>query len=310
MGRGWRDFFYFSKADRRVMLVLAGVLVGVVLSALFSVWSGSRETVEGPPADSLAYAGFFDSLRQEKAEAPHGEAAYAQEGKRRVETFEFDPNTADSTTFLRLGLAPWQVRNIYKYRARGGRYHRPEDFSRLYGLTKGDYDRLRPYIRIADEFRLMSDLYPHGMPKRDSLAVRPRQEKLAAGMQVDLNAADTFMLKKVPGIGSYRARQIVNYRERLGGFVTVEQLAEVEGLPDTLRHWFTVAPGATQQLYVNRMSVNELRRHPYLDFYQSRVIVEHRRKFGPIKDLQTLSLYEEFSPSDLERLQPYVNFDE
>ena len=118
------------------------------------------------------------------------------------------------------------------------------------------------------------------------------------------------MLKKVPGIGSYRARQIVNYRERLGGFVTVEQLAEVEGLPDTLRHWFTVAPGATQQLYVNRMSVNELRRHPYLDFYQSRIIVEHRRKFGPIKRLQTLSLYEEFSPSDLERLQPYVNFDE
>ena len=312
MGRGWRDFFYFSKADRRVLLLLAGVLLGVALSALFFWRFGEQEVVgshEWNGENAAKYAAFMDSLQ---ADSPRGcsSGSFRQPEERVVETFSFDPNTADSTMLLRLGLSPWQVRNIYKYRARGGRYHRPEDFAGLYGLTKGDYDRLRPYIRIADEFRLVSDLYPHGMPKRDSLAVRPRQEKLAAGMQVDLNAADTSMLKKVPGIGSYRARQIVNYRERLGGFVAVEQLAEVEGLPDTLRHWFTVAPAATQQLYVNRMSVNELRRHPYLDFYQSRVIVEHRRKFGPIKKLQTLSLYEEFSPSDLERLQPYVNFDE
>ena len=52
------------------------------------------------------------------------------------------------------------------------------------------------------------------------------------------------------------------------------------------------------------------RRHPYLNFYQSRVIVGHRRKYGPIKKLQALSLYEEFTPSDLERLQPYVSFEE
>ena len=310
MGRGWRDFFYFSKADRRVMLVMAGVLVGVVLSALFSVWSGSREAVEGPPADSLAYAGFFDSLRQEKAEAPHGEAAYAQEGKRRVETFEFDPNTADSTTFLRLGLAPWQVRNIYKYRARGGRYHRPEDFAELYGLTKGDYDRLRPYIRIAEEFRLMSDLYPEGVPVRDSIPKRPRQEKFPEGTTVELNAADTAVLKKIPGIGPYYARRIVDYRDRLGGFVSVGQLAEVEDLPEGLERWFTVSPSVSRPLHVNRMSLNALRRHPYLDFYQSKVIVEHRRKYGAIKSLQALSLYEEFAPSDLERLQPYVSFEE
>ena len=310
MQGGWRDFFYFSKADRRVMLLLAGMLAGIVLSASFFWWLGGSSPEDARPVDSLAYSAFFDSLQASEPEAAGGEAYYAQGEERKVETFEFDPNTADSTTLLRLGLSPWQVRNIYKYRARGGRYHRPEDFARLYGLTKGDYDRLYPYIRIADEFKLMSDLYPQGMPGHDSVAARPRQEKFAAGTVVDLNAADTAMLKKVPGIGSYRARQIVNYRNRLGGFATVGQLAEVEGIPDTLSRWFVVGEAVMRPLHVNRMSVNELRRHPYLDFYQSRVIVEHRRKFGPIKDLQTLSLYEEFAPSDLERLQPYVSFDE
>lgn len=312
MGRGWRDFFYFSKADRRALLLLSGVLLGVALTSVFFLWLSPPEpfvAVEEAPA---GHAGFWDSLKVDtpRRGMPEGPVSYRQPSGRVVETFVFDPNTADSTTLLRLGLAPWQVRNLYKYRARGGRFHRPEDFSRLYGLTKGDYDRLRPCIRIADEFKLLSDLYPHGLPGRDSVPPRPRAEKFAEGTLVELNAADTSVLKKVPGIGSWRARQIADYRARLGGFVSVGQLAEVEGLPGDIGRWFTVEPAVGRLLYVNRMSVNELRRHPYLDFYQSRVIVEHRRKFGPIKTLQTLSLYEEFTSADLERLQPYVSFEE
>lgn len=310
MGRGWRDFFYFSRADRRVMLLLAGMLMGIVLSVSFFWWLGGRGPEGGQAVDSLAYVGFFDSLKAQEPEAVGGGAYYAQEETRKVETFEFDPNTADSTTLLRLGLSPWQVRNIYKYRARGGRYHRPEDFSRLYGLTKGDYDRLYPYIRIAEEYRLMSDLPPVDVPRRDSVKSRFRQEKFEEGVQVDLNAADTSTLKKIPGIGPYYARRIVDYRDRLGGFVAVEQLSEVEELPPGLERWFIVSPSVSRPLYVNRMSLNALRRHPYLNFYQSKVIVEHRRKYGAIKSLQALSLYEEFTPSDLERLQPYVSFEE
>ena len=108
---------------------------------------------------------------------------YGQPVKAKPATFFFDPNTADSTALLRLGLSPWQVRNIYKYRARGGRYHRPEDFSKLYGLTKGDYERLLPYIRIADKYKLMSDLYPHGLPGTDTVELPPRQEKFPEGIR-------------------------------------------------------------------------------------------------------------------------------
>ena len=97
---------------------------------------------------------------------------------------------------------------------------------------------------------------------------------------------------------------------RLGGFVSVAQLKEMGELPENIGRWFTVSPAVHRPLLVNRMSVEVLRRHPYLNFYQSRVIVEHRRKYGPIKKLQALSLYEEFTPSDLERLQPYVSFEE
>lgn len=307
----WRDFFYFSKADRRVLLLLVGLLSGIVLTTAFFLWVGGKD------ADTLElggqhqeYADFLQQLQRVDTVKPM-EEPYAQPQKHVPETFAFDPNTADSTTLLRLGLSAWQVRNIYKFRARGGRYHRPEDFSRLYGLTKGDYDRLFPYIRIADEFKLMADLPPVEETQDTVQPLRhERQEKFEEGVRVDLNTADTATLKKIPGIGSYYARQIANYRNRLGGYVSVAQLSEIDGLPEHIERWFTVEPSVSRYLYINQMSVDVLRRHPYLNFYQSRVIVEHRRKYGAIRTLQDLSLYEEFTPADMERLQPYVSFEE
>ena len=60
------------------------------------------------------------------------------------ELFPFDPNTADSTQLLKLGLQSWQVRSIYKFRAKGGIFREKTDFARLYGLTKKQYEVLAP----------------------------------------------------------------------------------------------------------------------------------------------------------------------
>ncbi len=56
--------------------------------------------------------------------------------------FPFDPNTATVEELQQLGLAPFQVRNIIKYRSKGGVYHSPMDFARLYGLTRKQYRAL------------------------------------------------------------------------------------------------------------------------------------------------------------------------
>ena len=69
-----------------------------------------------------------------------------------AERFAFDPNTADSTQLLRLGLKPWQVRSIYRYRAKGGVFSEPADFARVYGLTLKQYRELEPYIRIGRDY--------------------------------------------------------------------------------------------------------------------------------------------------------------
>lgn len=126
---------------------------------------------------------------------------------------------------------------------------------------------------------------------------------------LDLNAADSAALVLLPGIGPVFAARIIRYREQLGGFLDISQLTEINGLPDSLMKWFIIGDSIPlRPVAVNSASLSELRRHPYLNFYQSRAIVEYRRERGKIKGPEQLSFMEEFTARDLERLMPYLDF--
>lgn len=130
--------------------------------------------------------------------------------------------------------------------------------------------------------------------------------KLLAGQTIDLNTADTTLLKRVPGIGSSRARAIVRYRERLGGFYSLQQLLEIPNLPSSCQAYLTVRSQDIQRLDLNNCSLQQLMRHPYLNFQQAKAIVEYRRKYGPLTTLQPLVVSGVFNQTEIERLEPYI----
>jgi len=288
-------FFYLQKSDRRVILLLLGIIVAALVVGYFFDGEPEEAAMEEVPAQ-----------KAEKQQRP--KASYYQGEPKQPELFPFDPNTADSTQLLRLGLQPWQVRNIYKYRAAGGIYREPSDFARLYGLTLKQYRQLEPYIRISEDYQPAARFISKDvtMEERDTMQY---PVKLQPQERIVLNTADTAQLRKVPGIGHYFARKIVEYRERLGGYVSVQQLLEIENFPDTAVNYFII-PDDTQlrKLNLNRLSLNELKRHPYISFYQARAIVDYRRLHGPLESLQQLSLSRDFPPEAIRRLAPYVEF--
>lgn len=149
--------------------------------------------------------------------------------------------------------------------------------------------------------------------KRASRPRYPRVEKYPAGTVVELNSADTTILKRVPGIGSAFARRIVNFRAALGGFHSVEQLSEVYGIDAeryrALRPWFAVDTAAIRPLAVNRLTARQLARHPYVSYPQARVIERLARRRGGLRGWEELSLLEEFTPADRRRLRPYLSFE-
>lgn len=297
-----RTFFYLQRNDRRAILAVLAILTA---AAGLTLYVGSPDQTGTTAAEEAAAPA---EKRQGTGGGDTKTKEYYYTAGRKTELFAFDPNTADSTQLLRLGLSPWQVKNIYKYRAKGGVYREPRDFARLYGLTAGQYRRLEPYIRISDDYR----------PAAEVFAASPRQTyvrdtvryplKLRPGQHVALNTADTTLLKRVPGIGSGFARAIVRYRERLGGFYDTSQLLEIDNFPQSALPYFTADGAQCRRLNVNKLSLSQLRRHPYISFYQAKTIIDHRRLHGPLRSLDDLRLYKDFTPQAVSRLSHYIDF--
>lgn len=291
-------FFYLQKSDRHVITLLLCVIVAALAVIYFT---DSRED-ETPAMEEVK------APKGSKNKYPRKSYTYNQGQPRQPELFPFDPNTADSTELLRLGLQPWQVVNIYKYRAAGGVYRKPRDFARLYGLTLKEYRRLEPYIRISEE-NLPAENYFYKYEPIEERDTVKYPVKLQPEERVVLNRADTAQLRKVPGIGSFFARKIVEYRERLGGYYRVQQLLEIEDFPETAVSFFIIPDGTEfRKMNLNRLSLNELKRHPYIGFYRARAIVDYRRLHGHIESLQQLKLLPDFTPEAIERLEPYVEY--
>lgn len=296
-----RKFYYMQKSDRNTVLAL---LIAIVVGFGIIFLTG------GEKSDNVASS--KDSIDKQR---PYKAPTYYVAPKK-VERFAFDPNTADSSQLLRLGLQPWQVRNIYKYRASGGIYRKPEDFARLYGLTVKQYRELQPYIRISSDYLPASTLLEKNSKTNlkeskehlDGIQDSRKHEKIREGEVVILNTADTTALKTVPGIGPYFARKIVQYGEHLGGYVSIDQLDEIENFPQEAKRYLAIEQPQVRKLNVNQLSLNELKRHPYINFYQAKAILDYRRLHGPLKSLNELRLQKDFPPAAIARLLPYVAY--
>ena len=241
----WKDFFYYSKSERRAVYVL------LVLIALFVV--GIVCIPERQPAlDSGLTAA--DSAEWKKLE---------------TETFP-------KTKYSPKDSFPKRKKYSETYRSNSRKSQRNDSTERKDFLPKKEYVKMFKYPE---------------------------------GTQIDVNSADTIELKKIPGIGSGIAGSIVRYRERLGGFYALSQLEEVKHVTPDLLKWFKLENDSVRKVEINKAGLDKLRAHPYLNFYQAKIIIEHRRTKGAIKSLSQLALYEEFAEKDLNRLSAYISFD-
>lgn len=320
----------FSRSDSEVVIVL--LLVIVIACVLYPY-------IDGLLGDGKQTESVTSMLRKEKFSGKSSTTQYYKVDDKTYELFPFDPNTADSTQLLRLGLRPFQVRSIYRYRASGGYYRRPIDFAKVYGLTAKEFLRLKPYIRIA-KVKMASELYEeskregwmdeydddpasaagqthsetHSSYQRDTVLF---PKKLRNGEFVNINTADTTMLKRIPGVGSYYAKRIVSMRERLGGFVSAKQLLEIEGIQESVADYAIVGkpdastgvPEQVKQIRINHLDARQLSRHHYIYYAQAKHIVEYRNQKGNFHSAEELLQLPSFTPADVKRLAPYLVFD-
>lgn len=152
---------------------------------------------------------------------------------------------------------------------------------------------------------IRTDRYPG--PPPEAKRAEAYVPKLKPGATIDLNSADTTLLKRVPGIGSSFARRIVKYRDLLGGYYVVEQLQEVYGMDreryDAIHPYFTVGT-AVRPL---TLTIDSISYHPYLSWRHKRTLRRLLEEEQPL-DWSHLMATGDFTRDDSLRLAPYMPF--
>ncbi len=298
-----RGFFYFSRSVRLKLLIVIGLFCLVIAEAFFGHSYGEQPC---EIVDSL-FVSECDSFLRNLYEDDYS--------KRRENTkvvysrFIFDPNTADSSMLMSLGFSSYAARNIVKYRKSGGVFYSGSDVAKIYGIDTATFNELLPYIHIDTMALAKRYTSYYAEDKKENLYPK----KYLTDTVIELNMSDSTLLMKIPGIGRGFAYRILTYREKLGGYHSMSQLKEVEGVSDSVytswEKWLRVDSCLVRPLHINEASLTKLYRHPYIDFYQAKVIKELSREYGHIDGWEQFCLLEEFTESDFKRLRPYVDFD-
>ena len=206
--------------------------------------------------------------------------------------FVFDPNTATIAEYKKLGLSEKQAQTISNYLSKGGLFKSKEDFKKIYGISADQFNKLEPYIFIKDNDQSLEKTTTEILPK------------------IELNSATIEQLVKIKGIKEYNANAIITYRNKIGGFVNVNQLTDIRSINEeslnSFKEQFIVNTKSIKKLSLNFSEVEDLLAHPYLNYQQSKAIVEFRSKNGPYNDPKQLVQKKILLNSSYEKIRPYL----
>ena len=219
----------------------------------------------------------------------------------------FDPNNASELALLSLGLDKNTVKNVLKYREKGGKFYKKEDLKRIYGFSDLDYLRIENYIQIADNHTVTN--YNSITNVQNDLK---KNETIKIPSIIDVNKATSEEWLQLRGIGATFAARIIEQREKLGGFASLDQLKEIHGLPDsTFRNitpYLKFSTTIFRKISVNKATYETIT-HPYLTRKQVDVIVRFRLNHGNYKNIEDLKKTGVFTNEALEKLKPYLIFE-
>ena len=292
------QYFSFSKAEKNGTLVLV-VLIILVLAGYLIL----PKIIVNRSTDFTDFKNEIEAFEQLISSAeddvlPLKNREKTFENMDDIKFFEFDPNDLSVDKWKHLGLSEKTINTIRKYLKKGGRFYEPEDLKKIYGLKMNWYKRAEPYIKIRE-------IDATNIKTGTGVIVNDKKAPL-----IELNSADSLLLTDLRGIGPVLAGRILKYRNLLGGFVRKEQLLEVYGLPyetfENISRAVIIDTTGITRIDLNKAAFSILIRHPYLDVYTVKGILNYRDIQGNIKDINELKDNRIIPEESFSRIKPYL----
>ena len=292
--RAWiRSFFGFSRTETNAFLILLPLMVVMIFSEpAYRYWFVRQPhefTKEKKELDSLIATWKWEEQDSAIDKIPE------------PRLFSFDPNIASKEEFVELGFSNALSNRIINYRMKGGKFVVKKDLMKIYEMDSILYKKLFSFIKLPDKIEKKENEV-----KKLALKVNPTIVKF------DLNTADTSQFIKIYGIGPKLSQRIVTYREKLGGFISPQQLKEVYGLDSAVIHAlfkksFIDKNFKPRSIDVNTATEKELGDHPYIKYKLANAITAYRfqhGRYGTVDDLKKIALMDD---ARFQKIKPYLS---
>ena len=312
------DYLSFTRRDRIGILFLLTLIVTIFLlpkvissngnttpSNADTAWIVTMKKLEQKENNNeRQYSTYND---EKKAGYEYDRPAKKYTNKTKGELFYFDPNSLSAAEWQRLGLRDKTISTIQNYLSKGGKFRSPEDLQRIYGLFPNEFERISPFIKIEKKGETNNF---------KDFTVKPSFEKSVAKTytprysSVDINSADTTSLIALPGIGSKLAMRIINFRDKLGGFYSINQVGETFGLPDSafqkLKQYIKLESYTLKKININTASVEEFKIHPYIRYNLATIIVAYRHAHGSFENIESIKKVMAVTDEIYVKIAPYL----
>ena len=215
----------------------------------------------------------------------------AAEKPKSIVNFRFDPNKISKDSLKLLGFSGYATNSLLKYRSKGGIIRSIDQMSKINGLDEATLERLSPYVDLP---KLLKKQYASSSSSSESQyntqsKIKKKKYKRKEPKIFDINTGDTTDFMNLHGIGSVYSKRIINFRNSLGGFFTVQQVGDVWGIEDSLfqaiKPYLTVDPVLIQKRNINHMDKDSLNKHPYINWKKSKTILAYKAAHGDYKHM-------------------------
>ena len=206
--------------------------------------------------------------------------------------YAFMPDTMGVDRWKEWGLSEAQAYSVVNYL---GKIDEPltwPNLEKIYVLDDEFRERIKPWVRFETSHNNLDSV---------------QSEKL------NVNTMDAEDLGRISNWPSWKIDRLITFRDRLGGFHTLEQIYGIHGLDSAeLRHLesrLSLQGVQLSKCFVNMEPVDSLARHPYISFSQAYELIRFRDHVRPLRNLDELRRLRVFSLKELEFLGPYLSFD-
>lgn len=312
-----KQWLFFSRKERIGFIALVVVVVLIFMIPVFLITT--EPDIDKPAVEKTIGSNGIEEKRE--VNDNHKSFTSFEESKIPASLFYFDPNNTSAEDWKKLGLRDKTIRTIQNYLSKGGQFRKSTDLQKIYGLRKEEYERLLPYIRMeaSKERKYEQNNYDNREPeyvKKDYTetnypASNPSPNYKKKTIIIDINTADTAQWMELPGIGSKRAWSIVNFRNKLGGFYSIEQVGETYNVPDSIfqqiKSMLQLNAGAIRKININTITKDELKMHPYFKWNLANAIVEYRNQHGAFSQVSDLRKIVLITEDVYSKIVPYLS---